>query len=87
MTLAEWMEKAGVSQAALAARVGISQGQVSRLVAGRRSPGRRVALALERETGGEVKAASWDEPRGKRKRRRRGSVRHARSVAPLASSI
>jgi transcriptional regulator with XRE-family HTH domain len=58
--LAEWMERHEQRQVDFAARVGVSQEQISRYVNGKSSPGRRAALAIERETSGEVPASSWD---------------------------
>jgi DNA-binding transcriptional regulator YdaS (Cro superfamily) len=62
--LARWMEQTGTTRAALAAVIGVDASYVSRLVSAdgdqRRMPGLRVALSIERATGGAVPAASWD---------------------------
>ncbi len=62
--LAAWRTKLGMSQAELAAKVGATQGQISRVERGERGPGRRLALAIEEVTGGEVPASSWDDEPG-----------------------
>lgn len=61
--LAKWLERKGITQDELAAGIACTQSYVSRLVSGERSPGRTVANAIEKFTGGEVTAESWDEPR------------------------
>lgn len=82
MTLGEWLEKNDVGQAEFAVRIEVTQSQVSRLVNGRRRPGRRVALAIQRETAGAISADSWDPPatskllsRGRRVAPRRAAAR------------
>jgi transcriptional regulator with XRE-family HTH domain len=57
--LGRWMAETGTSQEALAAKLQVSQGYVSRLVHGERLPGLKVALDLEKVTGGAVPAESW----------------------------
>lgn len=60
--LARWRTGRGLSQEALAERLGITQGHASRILAGKQKPGLRVALAIEALTEGEVPASCWDEP-------------------------
>jgi DNA-binding transcriptional regulator YdaS (Cro superfamily) len=61
MKLGAWLTRNDVGQAEFAARIGISQGQVSRLVSGAR--GRRIsaslAQAIDEATGGQVPVSSW----------------------------
>jgi transcriptional regulator with XRE-family HTH domain len=55
--LAQWLEKhPKTTQTELAGRLGISQGQVSRIVRGEQPPNVDIAVAIERETGIPVKA-------------------------------
>lgn len=49
------------SQGAVAALIGASQSSVSAWVGGRKRPGLRLALELEKLTG--IKASSWTRPR------------------------
>lgn len=64
--LVNWRLAKGLSQGAIAERLGITQGQVSRIESGARKPGRRVANAIEVLTAGVVTAKSWDAPRSRR---------------------
>lgn len=48
-----------IRQADFAAAVNSTQSTISKLMAGRVSPSGRLAVAIERETGGAVTAASW----------------------------
>lgn len=50
-TLAEWLEASGLTQAELAARVGVQQPVISRLVRGQRMPSAKLAVRLARVTG------------------------------------
>lgn len=56
--LREWRIKGKLSQAKAAVCLGIAQGFVSRLEAGRSEPGVRVALLLQRKAG--VPCDSWE---------------------------
>lgn len=79
MKLGEWLRAKGMGQEEFASRAGVSQSQVSRLVAGkRRNPGTRVALAIERATDGAVPVATWEEKPAAKKRRRRARRPSAR---------
>ncbi len=57
--LATWLEEHDVSQDVFADKIGVTQGYISRLVNGERIPGGAIAIAIEKETGGDVPAASW----------------------------
>lgn len=48
-----------MTQAQLAEMVGVSRGYMSELVKGPKTPGLRVALAIEKATRGKVKVSSW----------------------------
>ncbi len=67
-----WWDSSGLSQEQVAARLRISQGQVSKLLSGaRQHPDAGLAAAIEKLTGGKVKASSWPRrirrvPRGRR---------------------
>lgn len=54
-----WLEASGLTQNALAEKIGVGQPYVSRLVSGARSPGRAVALAIQELSKGRVPASSW----------------------------
>lgn len=69
--LSKWLRDNGVSQTAFADSVGITQAAVSQIASDRRAPGRGVAFAIEKETGGVVLASSWPPKRRKTRRRRR----------------
>ncbi|HHN72863.1 MAG TPA: 3,4-dihydroxy-2-butanone-4-phosphate synthase, partial [Thermopetrobacter sp.] len=58
MKLAEWLKETGTTQAALARRLGISQGRVSQLVAGD-APSLELALKITEATGGAVTPADF----------------------------
>lgn len=59
MLLLEWRTSKGISQVALAERLGVTQGYVSDLERGAKTPSGRLAAQIERETGGAVRASSW----------------------------
>lgn len=69
----------GATQDVLAERFGLSQGYVALLLAGKRIPGTRGAVAIERASGGAVPASAWlqdiEQRRAKRKPHRRGGRR------------
>jgi transcriptional regulator with XRE-family HTH domain len=68
--LGTWLQEHEVSQEEFGKRIGASQGAVSRLITGKREPGRAMANAIERETAGAIRAADWDEPAPKSRRLR-----------------
>jgi DNA-binding transcriptional regulator YdaS (Cro superfamily) len=53
MRISDWLEKEGMTQAAFAARIGVSQGRVSQICA-LGTDSLRTAAKIERATGGEV---------------------------------
>ena len=59
-----WRESLGLNQSELARLLECSQSQVHRIESGARTPGRRLANAIERAThallGGPIKASDWD---------------------------
>jgi 3,4-dihydroxy 2-butanone 4-phosphate synthase/GTP cyclohydrolase II len=55
MTLRDWLEKNRVSRADFAKRVGVSDVQITRVINGDRQASLKLALAIERETGGIVR--------------------------------
>jgi 3,4-dihydroxy 2-butanone 4-phosphate synthase/GTP cyclohydrolase II len=55
MTLRDWLEKNRVSRADFAKRVGVSDVQITRIINGDRQASLKLALAIERETGGIVR--------------------------------
>jgi transcriptional regulator with XRE-family HTH domain len=55
--LLAWIERAGLTQREFAADLGISEGQVSSLIAGRRTPSLSLAVVIEKRTG--IPASSW----------------------------
>jgi transcriptional regulator with XRE-family HTH domain len=54
-----YLTESGVKQSEFAERVGITQGMVSRLAHNLASPSLELAVAIERETGGAIKASDW----------------------------
>ncbi|MGA0540703.1 helix-turn-helix domain-containing protein [Neotabrizicola sp. VNH66] len=60
--LRSYIDKTGIRQAALAGALGISKGYMSELVSGDKSPGRELAVKIERATFGAVPVQSWDHP-------------------------
>jgi len=50
--LVRWFETEGLSQSAMAARLGCQQSQLSRALAGQRGVGLALAVAIERESAG-----------------------------------
>ena len=59
--LHEYMQRHHLSQREFAERIGTTQPVINRFARGKVIPGRRLALAIERETGGAVTVASWDQ--------------------------
>ncbi|WP_370687535.1 helix-turn-helix domain-containing protein [Epibacterium sp. MM17-32] len=59
MNLSEYLTEAGVTQSEFAARVGVTQGVISRLSSGHSLPGLALAVRIENATNGAVKAQNW----------------------------
>lgn len=57
--LKTWMAASGVTQAAFAARLGVSQGVVSMWASGRSIPSRQNIAAIAAATDGAVPPSSW----------------------------
>lgn len=57
--LRDHLEKQSIRQSDFAARIGATQGMVSRLINGVLLPSLKMAIAIERETCGAVPANSW----------------------------
>ena len=60
-TLDAYLSKYRIRQASFAARVGTSQATISKLISRTVLPSLELAVRIERETDGEVSAASWVE--------------------------
>lgn len=58
-TLAKYLDSAGMTEAAFAAKLGVSQVTINRYVKGKRFPDRDTILRIEELTGGAVKPADW----------------------------
>ena len=58
-TLTAYLEAANITQSDIARTVGIDRSVMSRIVNGTVTPSLRVAVAIERATGGAVPASSW----------------------------
>lgn len=61
MTLAEFMAKEGLTDAALARDIGLERSTVTRLRRGQSKPSLRVILALEAVSNGKVRASDFVE--------------------------
>lgn len=57
--LADFLTQTNTSQAKLADQIGVSRAYMSQLVGGIKTPSLSVAVAIERATGGRIKAADW----------------------------
>jgi transcriptional regulator with XRE-family HTH domain len=57
--LADHLEQEGITHAEFARRLGVTDSAVWRWAHGERSPGLKLAFAIEKETGGKVSAVSW----------------------------
>jgi len=55
MTLRDWLTEQGITRAEFAARVGVSEVQITRVINRNRGASLRLAVAIERETGGRVR--------------------------------
>lgn len=60
MTLRDWMEKHGVTQARLSELTGIQQPLISKYLRGSQRPQLDNALAIERATEGAVPVEEWE---------------------------
>ena len=58
MTLADYLRGSGTTQRDFAARLGLSPSYVCEIAGGRKTPGLRLAVRIERATGGAVSATS-----------------------------
>lgn len=63
MTLREWMDRGGMTQARAAEILGIAQAEVSMYLRGR-TPTLERALKLEAATGGDVRPVDWVQKEG-----------------------
>jgi transcriptional regulator with XRE-family HTH domain len=83
--LAAYLAKRGISRGAFARAVGVKSGVVSRWATGQRVPTVHFALAIARETKGEVPVSAWEkQPAPERKpppKGRRPLPRSARAAA------
>lgn len=61
-TLAQYMDRAGLSDDAFATIVGCSRTRISKLRRGLERPSLELAVAIERETGGEVRPSDFLDP-------------------------
>ena len=57
--LQAYLSDTGTPQARFAEMIGISRAYMSELVAGTKTPSLSVASAIERATGGSIKASAW----------------------------
>ena len=63
MKLSQYLEAVALTDTAFAAKVGMSQSQISRLRRGLSKPSWDAVAAIERATGGKVKAADFAGPK------------------------
>lgn len=59
INLSTHIEQTGTPKAAFARKLNISPGTLADFLSGRRTPGLSLAVRIEHETGGAVRAASW----------------------------
>lgn len=59
LKLKEHLANTGMRQVVLARMIGISQGHMSDILAGRRTPGLALAGRIAAATGGKVPVSSW----------------------------
>lgn len=57
--LQDYLARLNLKQSAFAERVGATQATVSKLATGQMRPSLELAVAIERETQGQVPAVSW----------------------------
>lgn len=62
--LQEYLNQNSITQRAFAERIGVGQGTVCRLTKKQITPTLRLALRIEKETGGKVPVQSWAESEG-----------------------
>lgn len=77
MKLGDWLEAKGLTQTAFAALIGSDQAHVSDLVRGKNRPRLDTVVAIEKATGGAVKAEDWMQPKRVRVEKLRQAVRKA----------
>lgn len=58
-TLSEYLKVNRITQAQFAAKVGVSQGSISRICRGTSGLSFRLAMKIDRATSGEVPVSSW----------------------------
>lgn len=58
-TLKDFFSETGTQQTAFAARCGVSWNYMSEIARGLKQPSMKIALVIERETGGAVPLGSW----------------------------
>jgi len=57
--LAAFLKSREIKQAAFAAKIGVTPGYLSALLAGKKTPSLTVAVAIQRATDGSVPSDSW----------------------------
>ncbi len=62
MKLAQYLHTKGISQAAFAAKIGVTQVAVNRYAQDKRSPSLNMIWAIEKETKGAVSVKDWPAP-------------------------
>jgi transcriptional regulator with XRE-family HTH domain len=60
--LGQWMAQNGITQTALAEMVGYDNSYISCLVAGKRRPALKLALAIEKLTKEDIHTSEWLDP-------------------------
>ena len=60
--LRQWREKRELNQTQMGQLIGIDLVRVSKFERGALTPGRKLALRIERATSGAVPVGAWDEP-------------------------
>jgi len=60
--LQDWLDANSVRQSALADRCGYDRGNFNRILRGTATPTLQLAVLIERETGGIIKAVEWVHP-------------------------
>lgn len=59
---ADYISKSGETRSAWADKIGVTRSYLSDILNGKKTPSLKVAVTIERMTGGEVKAVSWHPP-------------------------
>lgn len=57
--LKKYLTKTSLTQCDFAEAIGVSNGHLSQLISGQKSPSLELAVKIERETDGFVQASSW----------------------------